>query len=55
VDKLTFAAYVIGVVAILQGAAWYLGYDGTVTTMVSGVILGICGSVFGMEYAKKKE
>ena len=42
-DKFIFAMYVIGIVTVLQGIAWFLGINGQIwafTSLVIGVIAG---------------
>ena len=45
--------FIISVVAILQGAAWIVGFDGAVFAFTSLIIGGIAGSLFGFSISKK--
>jgi hypothetical protein len=53
--KVKFGGFVIAVVAILQGVAWYCGKNGTVFAFTSFVIGGIAGAVFGFGVKKIEE
>jgi len=54
-DKTTAGVCVIGVIAMLQCVAWYLGKDGQVFALTSLVIGGITGTIFGFSIGLKKE
>ena len=49
-EKTIFAMFVIGVVATLQGVAWYVGYNGTVFAFSSLIIGLISGSILGFSF-----
>ena len=53
--KYAFGGFVITVVAILQGAAWYIGFDGAVFAFTSLIIGGVVGSIFGFSLKSTKE
>lgn len=50
-DKSVFAMYVIGVVAVLQGIAWMLGFNGVVFAFTSLVIGLSAGAVLGFKFS----
>ena len=59
-EKTIFAMFVIVVVAIIQGYAWYIGVDGQVFAFTSLVIGLAAGSILGFSFnarggAKSKE
>lgn len=49
-NKTDFAAFVIGVCAILQGIAWYLGLNGAVSGAIMGIIGLTAGSILGFTW-----
>lgn len=51
-EKLVFAMFVISVVSVLQGVAWYIGFNGTVFAFTSLIIGGVVGSIFGFSLSK---
>ena len=54
-DKTTFAAFVIGIAAILQGIAWYLDLNGAISGAIMGIIGLSAGSILGfsMKFMQK--
>lgn len=53
-DKLNFSLYVIIIVALIQGVAWIMGYNGQVFAFTSLVIGAIVGSALGFTIQLKK-
>lgn len=51
--KVIFAMFVIGVVATMQGVAWYIGFNGTVFAFTSLIIGAVAGAVLGFSVTKK--
>ena len=51
-NKTTFAMFVISVVAILQGMAWVMGFNGAVFAFTSLVIGLVSGAVLGFTFPK---
>jgi len=49
-DKTTFAMFVISIVAILQGMAWLLGFNGAVFAFTSLVIGLSAGVILGFKF-----
>jgi len=54
-DKDKFALTVIGTVAVLQGIAWFCGFNGQVFAFTSLIIGSITGSVLGFSFGLKKK
>jgi len=50
--KVKFAVYVIGIIAAIQGGAWYFGHNGQVFAFTSLVIGLTVGSVLGFSFKK---
>jgi uncharacterized membrane-anchored protein len=53
-DKSVTGLIIVGLMVILQGVAWYFGKDGAITGLISLIIGGIAGSLFGFEIGIKK-
>ena len=53
-DKDILGVVVIAILAVMQGAAWYMGKDGAVFALTSLVIGGIAGSIFGFKIGLTK-
>ena len=49
-QKIKFSMFLIAVVAMLQGIAWYLGYNGQVFAFTSLIIGLTAGSVLGFSF-----
>lgn len=54
-EKITYGMIAIGMLITLQGVAWILNKDGAVTATIFGLIGLIAGSIFGFEYAGRKD
>lgn len=52
-EKLIFGMYAITIVAILQGVAWYVGFNGQMFALTALVIGGVIGSIFGFSIKPK--
>jgi len=50
-DKTIFAMFVIAIVAILQGIAWLVGYNGAVFAFTSLIIGLASGAVLGFKFS----
>lgn len=50
--KYIFGMFTIGVVASLQGYAWYSGVDGTVFAFTTLIIGTVAGSILGFSIKK---
>ena len=46
-DKTTAGCYIVTVLVGLQAAAWYMGKNGTITALITGVIAAIAAYIFG--------
>ena len=44
-DDKIFLMVVVGALAFIQAGAWYMGFDGQVTIMITGIITYIIGLV----------
>lgn len=53
-EKITGGLIAIGILALLQGCAWYFQINGAFTSSVSTIIGLISGAIFGYGIAKKE-
>ena len=53
-EKTIFAMYVIAIVAINQGIAWFLGFNGAVWAFTSLIIGLTSGAVLGFKFPSSK-
>jgi len=54
-DKDYLGLYIILIMVLFQTIAWYFNIDGATTGLISLIIGGISGSLFGFNIAKIKE
>lgn len=52
-EKMIFGMFVIAIVAIIQGMAWIIGYDGAVFAFTSLIIGAVAGSILGFNVGRK--